>query len=116
MRPKKPVVHLTPEQIEANKLAIAARQAELKAEQERIALFGAAVKKMSDNQLRGELRGAIRRERRPDPETRKMGHHAGLTVALASVLLTVLDNTQSPTNPRGTLTHYLNPAKAAKNG
>lgn len=65
--------------------------AEAKAERERIELFGKAVEKMSHRQLRGELRRSIRREyagKPPEPQ-------AGLTIALGTIFLAVLDNTKT---------------------
>lgn len=113
-RHKKPAVQLTVEQVA--ELAAARKKAEdeRKAEQERIMLYGKMLPKLSDNQIRGELRRIRRAEGRPDPETRRPGFHAGLTIAFATVLETVFKNTQTPTNPMGTLSHYLNPAKSAR--
>ena len=94
--------------------ALAAREkevAEAKAEQERVELYGKSVPKMSHRQLRGEFVRLIRREhsgKPPEPQ-------AGLNIALASVFLTVLDNTHTVVekstrpnqiNPNGRLHSY----------
>jgi hypothetical protein len=89
---KAPVpVKITPE--EAAKIIAARQQAEKEAneEAERVRLYGYAVEKMSHRQLRAELTKTIKREhvgRPPEPIP-------GLTIAFASVLLTVLDNTKT---------------------
>lgn len=89
--PQKKAPTLTPE--EQAKVLAAQQKAveEAKAEQQRIELYGKNVEKMSHRQLRGELRRLIRREyagKPPEPQ-------AGLNIALASVFLTVLDNTKT---------------------
>jgi hypothetical protein len=89
---KAPVpVKITPE--EAAKLAAAREQAEKEQneERERIQLYGKSVEKMSHRQLRSELVKTIKREhagRPPEPIP-------GLTIAIASIMLTVLDNTKT---------------------
>jgi hypothetical protein len=88
---KVPPVVLTAEQIAANKAALELRNAELKAERDRVEQYGKDVQKMSHSQLRAELKKTIRKEhagRPPEPQ-------AGLTIALASIFLTVLDNTRT---------------------
>ncbi|VVB50922.1 Uncharacterised protein [uncultured archaeon] len=70
--------------------------AELKAEQERVALYGEAVKHMSHRQLCAELQKTLNRERV------KVGKGIydpipGLTGLYATVLLNVLNNTKTPT-------------------
>lgn len=80
-------------------------------ERQRVELYGKNVEKMSHRQLRGELRRLIRREhagKPPEPQ-------AGLNIALASVFLTVLNNTKTVVdkhtrrdqiNPQGKLESY----------
>jgi hypothetical protein len=92
---KKPVkaAPLTPE--EQAKVIAAREQAEKEAneEQARIRLYSKSVEKMSHRQLRSELVKAIKREhagRPPEPIP-------GLTIAIASVMLLVLDNTKTST-------------------
>lgn len=112
---KKPVKQQAPPQtVEERAAALAAHekaQAEAKAERERVELYGKALPKMSHCQLRGELRRTIKREyagKPPQPQ-------AGLTIAWASVLLAVLDNTKTVVekhtrpdqiNPWGKLASY----------
>jgi hypothetical protein len=99
---KAPVKQLTAEEQAAYIAAQAARVAELKAEQERLHLYGATLPKLSFRQLRGELVRTIKREhsgKPPEPQ-------AGLTIAFASVLLTVLENTKTVENPWAKLHSY----------
>jgi hypothetical protein len=56
--------------------------------------------KMSFRQVRGELKRIIKRD------MTKEGPQAGLGSALAGVLLTVLDNTNTKENPFGKLATY----------
>jgi hypothetical protein len=101
VKPKK--AELTPEQQAEVNAAFAKAEADAKAEAERIHLYGASVQKMSHRNLVSELKGVIRREyagRPPEPQ-------AGLTIAFGTVLLTVLENTKTPsavfeTNEDGT--------------
>lgn len=81
----------TPE--EQAKIVAAQQQAaaEEKAERERIELYGKSVRKMSHRQLRGELHRAVRREYSGKPAEPQ----AGLNICLASIFLTVLDNTKT---------------------
>lgn len=95
---------LTPEEIKVRVEARARRDAEYKAEQERLQLYGAALEKMSDQGLRAELRRAIRRER--IKVEGKMAYNPGLTIAFATVLATVFENTKTPTNPNGKVRSY----------
>jgi hypothetical protein len=103
-----------PQTAEERAAALAAHQkaeAEAKAERERIELFGKSVGKMSHRQLRGELKRLIRREyagKPPEPQ-------AGLNICLASIFLTVLENTHTVVekhtrpdqiNPNGRLHAY----------
>jgi hypothetical protein len=93
---------LTPEQIAEAKIAREKVVAEEKAERERVELYGASLPKMSDRQLRGELRRTIKREyagKPPEPQ-------AGLTILYSTVLLTVLENTQTKENPFAKLGAY----------
>jgi hypothetical protein len=86
-----PAVALSPEERAKLRAALEKAEADRKAEVERIQLYGEAVPKMSHRQLRSELVKTIRREhigKPPQPQ-------AGLTIALASVFLTVLDNTKT---------------------
>lgn len=94
--------------------ALAAREKEVadaKVERERVELYGKSVEKMSHRQLRGEFVRLIKREhsgKPPEPQ-------AGLNIALASIFLTVLDNTHTAVekstrpdqiNPNGRLHAY----------
>ncbi|SRR6266851_1529335 len=109
-RLEKKAVPLTPEE-QAKVLAeMQKAQAEAKAERERIELYSKSVPKLSHRQLRGELRRAIRREyagKPPEPQ-------AGLNICLATILLTVLNNTETgetrlrkdQINPFGKLAAY----------
>lgn len=93
---------LTPEQQAAASAAFEKNVADTKAEAERVHLYGAAVEKMSYRQLRGELRRAIKREyagKPPEPQP-------GLNILLSTVLLTVLENTQTKENPFAKLAAY----------
>lgn len=89
---KAPVpVKITPE--EAAKI-IAARQKaneEAEAERQRVQLYGKSVEKMSHRQLRSEFVKTIRREHAGRPPVAI----PGLTIAIASIMLTVLDNTKT---------------------
>ena len=109
-RQKKPQVVLSAEDLVAQQAAREKAQAEQKAERERIDLYGKATNKMSHRQLRSELVKTIRREyagKPPEPQ-------AGLTIAFATILLTVLDNTKTgetrlrddQKNPFGKLSAY----------
>jgi|SRR5882724_4934405 len=89
--PQKKAPALTPE--EQLKVLAAQQKAaeEANAERQRIELYGRSVEKMSHRQLRGEFVRLIRREhagKPPEPQP-------GLNIALASVFLTVLDNTKT---------------------
>lgn len=101
-KPLKRGVILTEEQ-KAQALAdLNKRQADEKAERQRVELYGRSLPKLSHNQLRKELVKTIKREysgKPPQPQ-------AGLTIALASILLTVLENTNTPQNPQGKLHSY----------
>lgn len=101
---------LTPEQLAAVLVEFQKKVAEAKAERERVELYGKSTKHMSHRQLRGELHRAIRREhtgKPPEPQ-------AGLTILLSTILLTVLDNTETgetrlrrdQINPFGKLAAY----------
>ena len=90
-QPQKASAPLTAE--EQAKIIAAREQAEKEANEEaaRLQLYGKSVEKMSHRQLRSELVKTIKREhagRPPEPIP-------GLTVAFASVLLLVLDNTRT---------------------
>jgi hypothetical protein len=82
---------LTPEEQAAQLAAMQKAAEEREAERQRVELYGKNVEKMSHRQLRGELRRTIRREYSGKPPV----PNAGLTIALGSILLTVLDNTKS---------------------
>lgn len=109
--PFKKQASLTPEEKEKLLAAQAVAAEEAKAERERVELYGKSVEKMSHRQLRGELVRAIKREHSGKPPVPQ----AGLTIAWASVLLAVLDNTKtvmdkhtrpSQINPWGKLASY----------
>ena len=102
-RQKAPKVVLTPEQI-------AERETARKEEALRLEQYESNLEKMSHHQLRGELRRTIKREyagKPPQPQ-------AGLTIGLASILLTVLETSKSldnslranQKNPKGRLHAY----------
>jgi hypothetical protein len=90
---KKKAPQLTPEE---QAKVLAAQQAaakEAENERERVELYGKSVEKMSHRQLRSELVKTIKREyagKPPEPQ-------AGMTIAFASILLTVFDNTKTST-------------------
>jgi hypothetical protein len=92
---KKPAkLQAPPQTAEERAAALVAREkavAEAKAERERVELYGKALPKMSHRQLRGELRRTIRREHAGKPPQPQ----AGLTIAWATVLAAVLDNTKT---------------------
>ena len=92
-RERKPVVTLTPEQMEAAKVAAETLAAEKKVKAEALAKFTVSLPKMSNRQLRNQLK----RVRREIP--------GGLGDALASALLIVFDGTKA-TNPKARLTSY----------
>lgn len=94
---------LTPEQKAELQAALLKQQVDEKAERERVELFGKSLEKMSDRQIRGELRRLIRRERTGD---RPPQPQAGLTIALGSILLTMMETTQTPENPWAKLAAY----------
>lgn len=89
--PQKKAPVLSPEEQAAQLAAMQKAAEEREAERQRVELFGKSVEKMSHRQLRGELRRTIRREYSGKPPVPS----AGLTICLASILLTVLDNTKS---------------------
>jgi hypothetical protein len=90
-----PKVQLTPEQIAANKVAQEQREAELKAERERIELYGKNVQTMSHAQLSAELKKTIKRESFKEAGQRKRTPAAGLTIAFATILDAVFTNTRT---------------------
>lgn len=78
------------------------RQEEAKAERERVELYGRSLPRLRHHQLVKELKKVVRREyagKPPQPQ-------AGLTIALGAILLTVLENTNTPENPFGKLHTY----------
>jgi len=93
---------LTPEEREAALAAHVKKQAEEKAERQRLELFGKSVEKMSHRQLRGELVRTIKREHAGKPPVPQ----AGLTILYSTVLLALLENTQTKENPFGKLQAY----------
>lgn len=99
---KKKAPALTPEEQAAALATFEKRQAEEKAERERIEIYGKSLSRMPQRQLQGELRRTIRREyagKPPQPQ-------AGLTIAFATVLATVLKNTKTRENPFARLSAY----------
>src|SRR6266481_7979495 len=109
-RPEKKAAPLTPEEQAKALVERQKAEAEAKAERERIELYGKSMPKLSHRQLRGELRRAIRREytgKPPEPQ-------AGMNICLATIFLTVLDNTKTAhiegrhnqINPSGRLHAY----------
>jgi hypothetical protein len=102
---------LTAEEQAAALAAKEKAQAEAKAERERVELYGKSVEKMSHRQLRKELTKTIRRE--SVKEGGKRLPIAGLNIAMATIFLTVLDNTKTAErlrpdqiNPNGKLHSY----------
>jgi hypothetical protein len=90
-QPQKLAPAITPE--EQAKILAAREQAEKERNEEaaRLQLYERSVEKMSHSQLRSELVKTIKREhagRPPEPIP-------GLTIAVASIMLTVLDNTMT---------------------
>lgn len=102
-KPKqKQTATLTPEEREAALAAHVKKQAEEKAERQRLELFGKSVEKMSHRQLRGELVRTIKREHAGKPPIPQ----AGLTILYSTVLLALLENTQTKENPFAKLQAY----------
>jgi hypothetical protein len=83
----------TPEQIAANKAAAEKAEAEAKAERERVELYAKSAEKMSHRQLSAELKKTVRREH--VKEGGKRVPVAGLTIAFATILSAMLDNTST---------------------
>lgn len=100
----KPAPVASPEEMAAALVAKAKAEAEAKAERERLELYFKMLPKLSHNQLRGELRRTVRRE--SVKEGNKRIPVAGLTIAFATVLSAVLDNTKTKDNPKGRLNSY----------
>lgn len=95
-------VKLTPEQEAELKIAREKAAETAKAEEERLHKYGKRVQDMSHRQLRSELKKVLRGEhvgRPPVPQ-------AGLTIAYSTVLLAVLENTQTKENPFAKLVAY----------
>ena len=88
---KQPAQKLTPEEIAAQQAAKEKAAADAAAERERVELYGKNVQNMSHRQLRAELTKTIRREHTKDGGKRVP--IAGQTIAFATALLAVLDNT-----------------------
>ena len=80
----KPKVTLTAEQL-------AERAAAAKEEQLRLENYDRSLVKMSHRQLRGELKRAVKKEYAGKPPQAQ----PGLTIAFATILSAVLDNTRS---------------------
>jgi hypothetical protein len=101
-QPQKQAAPLTQEEFAALQIAKVKAQAEAKAERERVELFARALPKLSHGQLVKELKKAVHREyagKPPQPQ-------AGLSIASGAILLTVLENTNTPENPFGRLHSY----------
>src|SRR6266403_2264264 len=108
---KAPADVLSPEEQAKLRAALEKEAADRKAEQQCIELYGKSVPKMSHRQLRGELVRLIKREHSGKPPVPQ----AGLNICLASIFLTVLDNTHTVVekstrpdqiNPNGRLHAY----------
>ena len=101
-RHQKKAPALTPEE-QAKILADREKAAaEAKAEEQHILLYGKTVEKMQFRQLRAELKKTVKREyagRPPAPQ-------AGINILLGTVLLAVLENTQTKENPFAKLGAY----------
>jgi hypothetical protein len=100
---KKQAPQLSPEEKAVLLAAMQKAAEEREAERQRIELYGKAVGKMSHRQLRGELVRAVKREyagKPPQPQ-------AGMNICLASIFLTVLDNTR--TEAKGLRPDQINP-------
>jgi hypothetical protein len=87
---------------EASAQLKAAQQASRQAAREAAELYGKRLPSLSHRQLCSELKRTIRQERNG-----KNQFNPGLTIAFATVLSTVLENTNTPTNPFGRLAPYL---------
>jgi CRISPR/Cas system endoribonuclease Cas6 (RAMP superfamily) len=102
MKPQKKATPLTPEEqaayLAAQKLAAEEREKE----RQRVELYGKSLGKMTDHQVQKELKKVIRREYSGKPPAPQ----AGLTIALATILSTVLENTKTDQNPNGRLHSY----------
>jgi hypothetical protein len=99
-RQKTTVPSQTPEQIAAAKAVREQLEAEAKAEQERVELYGKNVRTMSHRQLRSELKKAVKREHAKEAGRRRPVPVAGLTIAFSTILLAVLDNTRTAADPK----------------
>jgi Ribonuclease G/E len=101
-KPVKQAPVLTVEERAAVLEAVKKRQADEKAERERVELYGKSLPKLSHRQLAKELKKAVKREYQGKPPQPQ----AGLNIALASILSLVLENTNTPENPFGKLHSY----------
>jgi hypothetical protein len=116
LKPQKKAPALTPEEQAAylaeQKLAAEEREKE----RQRVELYGKSVEKMSHRQLSAELRKTIRREHTGKPPQPQ----AGLTIALASILSIVFDNTKTTpvfeTDKKGRPTRTARPDQINPNG
>ena len=101
-KPVKKAPVLTQEEQAAVLAEVKKRQEDAKVERERIELYGKSLHKMTDRQVQKELKKVIRREYSGKPPAPQ----AGLTIALATILSTVLENTKTDQNPNGRLHSY----------
>jgi hypothetical protein len=99
---QKPATPLTPEEFAALQAAKLKAQAEAKIERDRVEAFGRTLPSLSHGQLVKVLKKVIRKEYSGKPPVAQ----AGLTVGLGAILLTVLENTNTPENPFGKLNSY----------
>lgn len=102
MKPQKKAPALTPEEQVAVLAEVKKKQEEAKAERERVELYAKSLPDLSHRQLVGEFKRLIRREYTGKPPAPQ----AGLTIALGSILLTVLENTQTKENSFAKLAAY----------
>jgi hypothetical protein len=99
-KPLKQAVVLTEEAKAAILLLRAKALADEKAERERIEFWAKSLPKLTQGQLVKELKRVVRKEYvGKEPQ-------AGLTIGLGTILLTVLENTNTPENPFGKLHSY----------
>jgi hypothetical protein len=102
-KPKKLKFSQMTEEQKAAHLAVMEQAAkDRKAEEERLAVYQSGLEKMSHRQLRSVLVKTIKSEHAGRPPVPQ----AGLTIALSTILLTVLDNTQTKENPFAKLGSY----------
>jgi len=115
-KPQKKAAPLTPEEQAAYLASQKLLAEEREKERQRVELYGKNIEGMSHRQLQTELRKTIRREytgKPPQPQ-------AGLTIAFATILSAVLENTKTATvfetDKKGRPTRVARPDQINPNG